>query len=495
MSLRLVHVATEMAPWAKVGGLADVVAALPAELARRGHEVTVFLPGHRVLRTRAERLPLAPVVFPWGDGERRVELLAFRAPEHPARILLVDEPEAFDRAGIYTDPATGAAWPDEADRHAGFVRAVLEILPRMDLRPDVLHVHDHPTALLPVMHRRGLVPDAAPGAATVLTVHNAAYQGLTDPGLLDRSGLGREGFEAGGPLEFWGRLNPLKAGVLAADRVTTVSPRYASEIAAGPEFGCGLEGVYAGLPGGVRGIRNGLDRTVWNPAADPHLPAAYDATDPAGRAACREALAARAGLSGGRTVLGMVSRLVDQKGLDLLRAAGERLLERDVDLVVLGSGEPGHEAFLDGFAAAHPDRVHVSHAFDDPFAHLVYAGCDVFLMPSRYEPCGLSQMIALRYGAVPLARRTGGLADTLRDAGEPDGTAILFDEYSADALLAALDRALTARADVAGWDALRHRGMETELGWDEPVKAYEALYEELRPRSAERRARSARPRT
>ncbi len=487
-SLRVVMLALEMTPLAKVGGLGDMVASLSAALSARGHDVTVILPAYPDLLADPDRreLPMSTLEFPYAGGLRRQRFHRLARPGLGARVLLLEDPLFSGRDGIYADPVTRADYPDNGDRYALFARGALEILLRVDLRPDVLHLHDFQTALAASLVRRAKVGERLLGpSALVLTVHNIGHQGIYDPSVLDRLGLDGDGRLPGGPLEFWGQVNYLKAGIEDADAVTTVSPRYAEEIQDGYEYGRGLEGVLAARGGGVIGILNGIDTATWDPAADPFLARRYDARSLEGKAANKRILLERTALppAGDRPVVGMITRLVEQKGIDLVMAAGDRLLDLDVDLVVLGSGQPEYEAFFREWAARRPDRVFHSARFDDPLAHLIEAGADIFLMPSRYEPCGLNQMMSLRYGTVPVVRRVGGLADTVVPADEePErGTGFVFDEYSAEAMLEALDRALAARRDPVRWEGIVRRGMGQDFSWDRSARRYEELYRSLAP--------------
>jgi starch synthase len=362
---------------------------------------------------------------------------------------------------------------------------VLEYLLHVDLAPHVLHVHDFQLGLVPSLLRRaGVGAEFFRGTRTVLTIHNLGYQGIYDPLVLRRAGFPEAAFHAGGPLEYWGKTNYLKAGILDADLLTTVSPRYAREIMEGPEFGHGLEGVLAGRRGDLTGILNGIDTATWDPATDPHLAAPYDARDLSGKRRNRDALLARTGLApaAGRPVAAMVTRLVEQKGIDLVMDAFPAILERGIALAVLGQGRKLYEAFFADQARAHPGRVFFDGTFNEPLAHLLEAGADLFVMPSHYEPCGLNQMISLRYGTVPVVRRVGGLADTVVSMEEDPvrGTGFVFEPYTAAGLLDALDRALGAFRDRGGWEALQRRGMARDVSWDSAAAAYEALYRSRR---------------
>ncbi len=484
--------AMELAPLVKVGGLADMVSSLSRSLARRGYDVTVVLPGYRHLMEHpdTEALPLPPLRVPYGGATRRPRLHSHRWPGSGVRVFLLEDPLFSAREGIYVDPANREEYPDAGDRYALFCRAVLEALLAVDLAPDILHVHDAQTALVPTFLRRAGVGGAFfDRTGTVLTIHNmgGGYQGVYPPEVLDRSGLGRADFYLGGPLEFWGQVNFLKAGLVDADRLTTVSAGYADEIRSGPEFGHGLEGVLSERGGALVGILNGIDTDLWNPATDPHLAEPYDADHVGGKAANRRALLADTGLepARGRPVAGVISRLVEQKGVDLLRLASNRLLDMGLSLVVLGSGQPEAEAFFRRLAASRSDRVFYSAGFDDPLAHRIEAGADLFLMPSRYEPCGLNQMMSLRYGTVPVVRRVGGLADTVRPVGEDPrgGTGFVFDDYHPGALVETVGRALEVFADRPRWRRIMRRGMREDFSWERSATSYEQVYREAAARA------------
>jgi starch synthase len=487
--MRIVMAAMEMAPVAKVGGLADSVEGMAGALAERGHDVMVVLPGYSFLLDGTRPLgdlPLDRLDPPQESGRRprRVRQLLLRG--YPARVLLLDDPLFRDREGIYLDPDTGLEYPDAPLRYLGFARGVLDLLAHIDGAPDVLHVHDYHTAILPVLLARvrggkGLFA----ATRSVLSLHNLGYQGVYAPSVLEEAGIGGEETGAGEALAWGDDINLLKGGILRADAVTTVSPRYAKEILSGPEYGMGLEGVLASRKDGVVGILNGIDTRVWDPSRDAHLPTPFDRGNPGGKVESRGALLARTGLDlpPRRPLLGMVSRLVDQKGIDLIRDGMEALLDLDVGLVVLGSGDPAYQEFFTKLATTAPDRVAYRSGFDDPFAHLVLGGADVLLMPSRYEPCGITQMLAMRYGTVPVVRETGGLADTV-EAYDPErgtGTGFLFGDYSVPGLLGALARAVAAFEDPDSWAGLVERAMSQRFGWEEAGIRYEALYRSLIP--------------
>jgi starch synthase len=326
------------------------------------------------------------------------------------------------------------------------------------------------------------------GSATVFTIHNLGYQGIVDPWILGLAGFARDVFTPAGPFEFWGRVNFMKVGLAFADMISTVSPRYAEEIQSGDEFGFGLEGVLRRRRADLRGILNGIDDRVWDPATDPLLPAHYDRAHVDGKREVRDALAAACGFPSEPElpIVGMVSRLVEQKGFDLLEQAETELLKLGARFVVLGAGQPRFVDWLERLARLHPHRVHFRSGHDEKFAHWIEGGADLFLMPSRYEPCGLNQMYSLRYGTAPVVRATGGLADTVEefDPASGRGTGFRFDDYTPGAMIVALRRALAVRRDAAAWRRLQENGMARDFSWRASADGYDALYAEARRRIA-----------
>ena len=477
MGLRVAFLAAECEPWAKTGGLADVVDALARALGRLADDVDdpvdVFLPryravpdpepaaivGERTLRVPDPRSP---------SGHTEIGLIDVAANGY--RLRLVDHPAAFDRAALYGDAAGDYA--DNAWRFGLYCRAALEAL-RADGRPvDVLHLHDWQAGPTGVFRDLRYGDDPIVGrAAIVTTLHNLAYHGWTANGALGQLGLAPGGLAPGGlaPGQNPDGIDLLAAGIEAAEIVNTVSPGYAAE-ALTPAFGMGLDGLLRSRGDRYIGILNGLDTAVWDPATDADLAAPYDRADRSGMAACRADVLSRVGFDAADDgpVIGMIGRLDPQKGFDLLAAAAPDLLDRGARLIVQGSG---HAALADGFralAGERPDRVAFVERFDRAMARRIYAGVDVFAMPSRFEPCGQGQMIALRYGTPPIVHRTGGLADTVVDvsADPAGGTGFVFDEPTAPALLDACDRAFALRAtDGAAWEALLDRGMTVDFDW------------------------------
>ena len=473
--LAVTMIVSEAVPFAKTGGLADVAGALPMALGRLGHRVTVTLPRYREAAGAGDRLDRREIVL---DGQR-YEVTRFETHVDPqVRVVLVDCPELYDRDGLYG--ADGRDHPDNAVRFAVLARAGLDEAAD-GARPAILHAHDWQAGLAPVYARtERLNPVLAP-MPTVFTIHNLAYQGLFPRETLATIGLNEDRI---GPesLAHRGRVSFLKGGVVFSDVVTTVSPEYAREIVT-PEFGRGLDATLAARGSDLVGILNGIDTDSWNPEADPHLPAAFSATDLAGKRAAKRLVLARYGLPNdeealARPLVGMVTRLVPQKGLDLVEEIAQDLPRLDASFLLLGTGVPQYEALWRGLAASHPTRIGARIGFDESLAHLIEGGADLFLMPSRFEPCGLNQMYSLRYGTVPVVRATGGLCDTVEpyDARAGTGTGFRFTECTGRALLETLREALRVFQDRAAWRRLQAAGMREDHSWDVSAREYVKVY-------------------
>ena len=473
----MLMLASEAVPFAKTGGLADVMGALPQAIARLGWDVTVMLPRYRGVTAGSvvDRFTVAI-----GGFTREVSL--FEAPlGERVRAVLVGCPDLFDRDTLYG--AEGADYPDSPRRFAMLVRASLEYAGRQAVPPSIVHAHDWQAGLAPVyLDTLYATHPVLRDMPSVFTIHNLAYQGAFDGDWLPRLDLPWELLTID-ELEFWGRISLLKGGINRADYITTVSPTYAREIQT-PEFGCGFEGILRHRAADLVGILNGIDTTAWDPAHDPFLPAPYDATDVSGKAVSKVALLSRYRMPVDeetlkRPLVGMVSRLVDQKGFDLIAGLAHTLPGLDASFVVLGSGDARYQALWTRLASQYPERIGVAIGFDEPLAHLVEAGADMFLMPSRFEPCGLNQMYSLRYGTVPIVRAVGGLADTVTDylPRRRRSTGFVFEEYTPAALLATLERALAVFADRPRWAALQAAGMRQDHSWDRSAREYVKIYE------------------
>jgi len=476
-ALPVLITAVEMSPLAKVGGLADVIGALPRALRRLGVDARVALPLHRVIDRKALHLrPLAAVPVPTPDGPSTARLFETSLREVP--IYLVENEAFFGRPRVYGEE-------DDLERWLYFCDALLAAAPRLPgsgeaWQPSVLHLNEWHTAFL---GSRLLAAPSHPWAACarVYTIHNLALQGPFDQAFSRRHGLPIGALMAPPDLEPDIAFSGMAQGILWSDVVSTVSPTYAHEIQT-PQFGAGLDGLLRSRSDRLAAALNGLDYDIFDPARDPHIPASFNVDTLDRRVENKKALQEWVGLPVQPQVplAGMVSRLYDQKGSDLVTLAFQRLLvERDLQLVVLGTGDPVHERMLSDLQHAFPQRMALALDFDEALAQLIYAGCDFFLMPSRFEPCGLGQLIALRYGAVPVVRRTGGLVDTVQDC-DPhlsSGTGFTFEAATAQELEHALERALAAYEDPTAWRNLQIRGMSQDFSWDHAAGLYRDMYE------------------
>lgn len=470
--MKIAHVASEVAPFSQSGGLADVAGALPRALAAAGAEVAVFSPLYRGVRARAAARGLELVAgesfdVPLGDRTHRVTIVSAVSEGGPAW-QFVDAPELYDRDGLYSDAAMHD-FADNAVRFAVLAAAAIAAAPKafgdaLGGAPDLFHAHDWQCGLVPLWTDR----------PSVLTIHNLAYRGLFDKEVMTTLGLDWSHYHLD-DLEFFDQVSFLKAGIAHADAVTTVSPSYAAEILE-PANGQGLDGFLAQRPRLV-GILNGIDTEAWDPATDAALPATYARNELGGKRACREALARELGLAPGPQTLlvGAVSRFAEQKGMDLVAELVPELGALGIQLIVLGTGEPALETRFRQLAAAHPDTVAVRIGFDVAFARRVYAGCDALVMPSRFEPCGLNQLYAMRYGTVPIVHAVGGLRDTV------DGdTGVSFEHADVAGLRWAMSRAAGLfRGDPAAWAAMARAGMDRDWSWERSARAYLELYRQL----------------
>jgi starch synthase len=471
-------IGSEAVPFAKTGGLADVLGALPPALARLGWDVTLALPRYRGVTagTLIERVPVSV-----GGYTRDVGL--FDAPlADGARALLVECPDLYDRESLYAEGTV--EYPDNARRFAVLVRATLEFVARRGRRPSVVHAHDWQAGLAPVyLNTFYASHPILGGTPSVFTIHNIAYQGVFEADWLPRLDLGWD--ELGvGRLEFWGRISFLKGGLNTATLITTVSRRYADEIQTA-EFGGGFDGILRERRDRLMGIQNGIDTSVWDPAHDAFLPAAYSADDLEGKSVAKREVLTRYRLpvdadALARPLVGMISRMVDQKGFDLIAAVADDLPALDATFVVLGTGEARYQDLWTAMAARFPRQIAAHIGFDEGLAHLVEAGADIFLMPSRFEPSGLNQLYSLRYGTVPVVRAVGGLADTVRDYSprSKKSTGFVFEDYTGEALLGTLRRALKLFGDRPRWRALQATGMRQDNSWDHSAKEYVRIYEQ-----------------
>ncbi len=476
---RVLFVTSEAHPLVKTGGLADVSGSLPPALEAAGAEVRLLLPGYRAVLDRVGETELkARVGLPGVSAP--VEIRETPLPGTDVPVWLVICPELYDRpGGPYTDPATGSDWPDNALRFATLARAALAVCDGAveGWKPEVVHCHDWQAGLVPA-----LLAQRPARPATIFTIHNLAYRGLFSRTDFDRLGLPPSLWSLTA-LEFYGDFSFMKGGLVYSDWITTVSPNYAQEIRT-PEFGWGMEGLLEARAARLVGILNGLDLEVWDPASDPLLPAHYDADHLAGKAANKAALQERFGLPRDASipVAGFIGRLVDQKGVDLILDALPQLLDGPIQLVVLGSGDPALERRLLDAAETHPHAVGVVVGYDEALAHLIEAGADIFLMPSRFEPCGLNQMYSQRYGTIPVVHGAGGLVDTVvttnrATVAAETATGFVFQPATAEALAVVMRWALLCHGQPRLWRQIMRAGMRKDFSWSKSAAQYMALYD------------------
>jgi starch synthase len=476
--MRILFVASEALPFAKTGGLADVLEALAKALVKLGHEVAVFLPRYKGVKST--KTVQSSMTIPQG-ARLRFPAITDGSILAGVRYFFLDDPAYFDRDGLYGDK--NGEYPDNAERYSEFCRAAIELAKQIWM-PDIIHCHDWQTAMIPVLLRSSYADDpAVKNLPVVFTIHNIGYHGVFPKEAMERAGIPLMLFHPGG-IEFFGKVNFLKGGLIFSDYLTTVSPTYAKEIQT-PEFGFGLDGVIRSRAHRLVGILNGVDYSVWSPERDSLIPAKYSAKDLTGKRKCKIALLGEYGLLSDnpqRAVLGIVSRFADQKGFDLIAEIAHELMEEDVLLTVLGTGDKKYEDLFLALAGDYPGRVGVKIAYDDKIAHLIEAGADIFLMPSRYEPCGLNQIYSLRYGTVPVVRATGGLDDTIEsfDLQHGTGTGFKFQEYTGAEFLQCIRQALHHYAEEPVWKRIQLNGMAKDFSWNISAAEYAKLYEAAR---------------
>jgi starch synthase len=481
-SMKLLLVSPEVDPFSKTGGLGDVAGALPRVLSRRGHDVAVVTPLYRGIRKMG--VPLTPVMngieAEFGGKSFSGSLQETHFPETDVPVYLVDCPPFYDRDGLYGE--NGKDYADNLERFAFLCQVALRFAKEGGFRPDVIHLHDWQSALVAVYLRTLHRDDPFfTSVRTLYTIHNLAYQGLFPSEKMEELRLPWDVYHIDG-LEFYGKISLMKGGIAYSDKTSTVSERYAEEIQT-EEFGCGLEGLLSKRSAHLVGILNGVDYTDWDPATDKHLPARYQPDDLSGKAVCKEELQKENGLPVKMDIplIGVVTRLTEQKGLDLVVRAFDRLMDLGFQFVLLGTGDPEyHEAFKE-LGRQYPNQASIHLTFDNAMAHRIEAGADLFLMPSRYEPCGLNQMYSLRYGTVPVVRETGGLADTIDNyhITRKTGNGFVFRKAQPGQLVKAVRRALTVYNDRKAWRDLMKRAMLMDFSWERAAQRYEEVFAEL----------------
>jgi len=485
--MRILMAASEAYPFSKTGGLADVTASLARALNELGHEVWLFVPHYRQLHeAKSDQLPRLEqsglsIEIPMASRMVKADLLWARLPHSDVTMMLIDQPDYFDRKSLYQE--NGRDYHDNCERFAFFCRVLMEAARRLILRPDIIHVNDWQTGLIPALldinYRQH---PAFRETGSVMTIHNLAFQGRFWHWDMLHTGLDWQHFNWQ-QMESYGQLNLLKTGLVFANKITTVSPTYAREIQT-EQAGYGLDAVLRNRSGDLVGILNGIDENIWNPATDPALALNYDAqTAVAGKAANKAELQSRLGLADRPEplLMGMVSRLTDQKGLDLITAQADYCLQRDVQMVFLGQGDPYFEDRLRNLHERYPDRVSVTIGFDEELAHLIEAGSDAYWMPSRFEPCGLNQMYSLKYGTLPLVHQVGGLADSVRDASPGNieagtATGFVMKSYDEKTLREQFDRMVALYNDRSIWYRLMQTAMSRPFSWKRSAEKYLSVY-------------------
>ena len=484
--MKICYAASEMAPLIKTGGLGDVLGALPEAMQKQGNDVKVFLPNYKSLDTSGHIIkPVSSnIIIKINDKNYSLNINKIRFKKNNMEIFLIGSNYYFNRDGLYLDPETNKDYPDNDERFIFFTRAVLALLKEINFKPDFIHVHDWQTALIPVFLKTDYENDSFYSKTkSILTIHNLAFHGEFKPerfNILEMSD--KLMMPATGAFEFYGKVNFLKAGIIYSDYITTVSKRYADEIQT-KEFGCGLEGVLKGRKDDLFGILNGVDYKVWSPSRDHKIYTTYHIANLSGKRTNKIELLNELQLPirDAAPLIGIISRLEDQKGWDLFKEVADDILAMNVQLVVLGTGQKEYHELLEGLEKKYPDKCRALLKFDDQIAHKIEAASDMFLMPSIFEPCGLNQMYSLKYGTIPIVREVGGLADTVVDY-NPDnqnGTGFVFKEKDSKEMLAVIKRAVNLFAKKRIWTKFMKIGMKKDFSWSRTAKEYSKLYTSL----------------
>ncbi len=480
-TLKILFVASEVVPYAKSGGLADVAGALPLALAEEGMDVRIVMPLYpSVKKVMLDKTPvIEKIPVPLGDLQLAAKAFVTRSSKRvPA--YFVHREDLFSRPGLYG--STTYDYYDNLERFTFFCHAALRTARDLGFRPDIIHCHDWQTGLIPALLKGPYNEQFFKGTSTLFTIHNMGYQGVFPGHKLNVTGLKGIDFYHQEGLEYWGNISLLKSGIVYADAVNTVSPTYSEEICM-REFGLGMEGVLANRKDTLSGILNGVDYEIWDPEKDNHIPKNYSLKNLTGKNLCKKELIKEMDLDPSlfeKPILGMVSRLDKQKGLDLLLDIIDRLIALDTGLVLLGSGDPGIETALAEAKKTHPGKIGIGTGFNDPLAHRIIAGSDIFLIPSRYEPCGLTQMYALKYGTVPVVRATGGLNDTVSSYEKGMGNGFKFTGTNPEELLSCIKQAIEFYKNKAEWKRIVTNGMKEDFSWKKSAGRYIELYRRLK---------------
>lgn len=487
--LKILFSSSEVVPFAKTGGLADVSNALPKALKELGHEVRIIMPKYKVINDRKyvlrEVIRLKDIPISIGDSVKKINVKSAFTPE-PFKIqtYFIDYRPYFGKEGLYVDDATNKEYPNNDERFILFCKAVLETLKLLFWQPDIIHCNDWQTGLVPFFLKTLYKDDDFfKKTATLITIHNVGYQGNFPAGSFRKTNVDSTLFKPGSPVEYYGKFSFLKTAINYADHITTVSRQYAQEVQQSREFGLGFEGIFRARSSIFTGITNGVDYSIWSPEVDAYLPANYSLNSLSGKLDNKKVLAEKFGLPYKENipVIGMISRLVDQKGFDLLEEIIEPFVKMNLQLVILGTGAPKYHTLFKQLNKKYPDTIGIHLNFNEELAHLIEAGSDMFLMPSKYEPCGLNQMFSLKYGTVPVVRKTGGLADTIIefDSESGMGNGFVFEDYASGQLLDAIKRAVKLYHEPKIWKKIMKNGMKQDFSWNASAKKYYKVYEKI----------------
>jgi starch synthase len=486
------YLASEVSPFAKTGGLGDVTGSFPKALKTKNQEIRVIMPKYKSINERKyvlrEVIRLKDIPVTINDVTRTINVKSAFLPDSKVQIYFVEIPEFFGRSGLYTDSATGKDFPDNAERFAYFCKGALETLKILSWRPDIIHCNDWQSALTPYyLNTIYKDDDFLQGIKTIFTIHNFSYQGVFKKSVAPSLDIQPEEVEENGAFENDGNLNLLKGAILYSDQITTVSETYAKEISTKKEFGYGLEKVLQKKSKAFSGIINGVDYSVWSPSVDKLIPFKYSEEDMEGKKQNKQALLTRVNLKyqDDVPVIGMISRVVEQKGFNLLLDAMSQLMELNVQLVILGTGDKKIEKQIVSLQKKYSNKISLNQAFDETLAHMIEAGSDIFLMPSSYEPCGMNQMYSLKYGTIPIVFNIGGLAETITeyDADKKSGNGFVFDKYNAKDMIRAVKRALKLYKKTESWKELQLSVMQEDFSWDQSAQNYLDLYVKMHEES------------
>jgi starch synthase len=479
------YLASEVSPFAKTGGLGDVTGAFPKALKSNNQEIRVIMPKYKSINERKyvlrEVIRLKDIPVTINNVTRTINVKSAFLPDSKVQIYFVEIPEYFGRSGLYTDASTGKDFPDNAERFAYFCKGALETLKILSWRPDIIHCNDWQSALAPYYLNTVYKDDEfMKGIKTIFTIHNFSYQGTFKKSIAPNLEIQPEEIEKNGAFENDGNINLLKGAINYSDRITTVSETYAREISTKKEFGYGLEKVLQKKLKDFSGIINGVDYTVWSPSSDKQIPFKYTEDDMEGKNQNKQALLARVNLKYQEDVpvIGMISRIVEQKGFSLLLEAMDQLMELNLQFVILGTGDKKIEKQIFSLQKKKPGKISLNQAFDETLAHMIEAGSDIFLMPSAYEPCGMNQMYSLKYGTIPIVHKVGGLAETIKeyDSVDKTGNGFVFEKYTVKDLVRAVKRALKIYKKSEMWSELQLSAMQEDFSWDRSAKQYLDLY-------------------